>query len=97
MGSGADSPCQGEMAQRARGGREGEYGRVSARLSRPRRRFAYFAAVGKVGRRPQTAKHPLAAAAAKSPSKKRKQPLRESGSTNMIRRPVWIDSHRRKE
>ena len=25
MGSGADSPCQGEMAQRARGGREGDY------------------------------------------------------------------------
>ena len=25
MGSGADSPCQGEMAQRARGGRVGDY------------------------------------------------------------------------
>ena len=25
MGSGADSPCQGEMARRARGGREGDY------------------------------------------------------------------------
>ena len=25
MGSGADSPCQGEMARRARGGRVGDY------------------------------------------------------------------------
>ena len=28
-------------------------------LSRPRWRFAYFAAVGKVGRRPRAAKSPL--------------------------------------
>ena len=29
-------------------------------LSRPRWRFAYFAAMGKVGRRPQAAKSPFA-------------------------------------
>ena len=58
MGSGADSPCQGEMAQRARGGREGEYEREALILSRPRGRFDYFAAVGKVTRRPQAAESP---------------------------------------
>ncbi len=58
MGSGADSPCQGEMAQRARGGREGEYEREALILSRPRGRFGYFAAMGKVTRRPQAAESP---------------------------------------
>ena len=51
-GPGADSPCQGEMARRARGGRDKVT--MSARCAKaligavPRRRFGYFAAVGKV-------------------------------------------------
>ena len=40
MGSGADSPCQGEMARRARGGRVGDYEHEVLIRSRPRRRFA---------------------------------------------------------
>ena len=40
MGSGADSPCQGEMARRARGGRVGDYEHKVLIWSRPRRRFA---------------------------------------------------------
>ena len=40
MGSGADSPCQGEMARRARGGRVGDYEHEVLIWSRPRRRFA---------------------------------------------------------
>ena len=59
MGPGADSPCQGEMARRARGGRVGEYEHEVLILSRPRRRFGDFAAAGKVTRRPQAAKFPL--------------------------------------
>ena len=51
MGSGADSPCQGEMARRARGGRVGDYEHEVLIRSRPRRRFGDFAAVGKVTRR----------------------------------------------
>ena len=35
MGSGADSPCQGEMARRARGGRVGDYEHEVLILSRP--------------------------------------------------------------
>ena len=58
MGSGADSPCQGEMARRARGGRVGDYEHEVLIRSRPRRRFGDFAAVGKVTRRPQAAKSP---------------------------------------
>ena len=58
MGSGADSPCQGEMARRARGGRVGEYERGALILSRLRGRFGYFAAMGKVTRRPPAAKFP---------------------------------------
>ena len=58
MGSGADSPCQGEMARKARGGRVGEYGHEVSILSRPRGRFGYFAAMGKVTRRPQAAESP---------------------------------------
>ena len=58
MGPGADSPCQGEMARRARGGRVGEYERGALILSRPQWRFGYFAAMGKVTRRPQAAKSP---------------------------------------
>ena len=38
-GSGADSPCQGEMARRARGGRVGDYEHEVLIRSRPRRRF----------------------------------------------------------
>ena len=60
MGSGADSPCQGEMARRARGGRVGDYEHEVLIRSRPRRRFGDFAAVGKVTRRPQAAKLPCA-------------------------------------
>ena len=56
MGSGADSPCQGEMARRARGGRVGDYEHEVLIRSRPRRRFGDFAAAGKVTRRPQAAK-----------------------------------------
>ena len=40
MGSGADSPCQGEMARRARGGRVGDYEHEVLIRSRPRWRFA---------------------------------------------------------
>ena len=58
MGSGADSPCQGEMARRARGGRVGDYEHEVLIRSRPRRRFGDFAAAGKVTRRPQAAKLP---------------------------------------
>ena len=36
-----------------------EYGGEAPILSEPRGRFAYFAATGKVGRRPQAAKSPL--------------------------------------
>ena len=35
MGSGADSPCQGEMARRARGGRVGDYEHEVLLWSRP--------------------------------------------------------------
>ena len=56
MGSGADSPCQGEMSRSDRGGRVGDYEHEVLIWSRPRWRFAYFAAMGKVGRRPQAAK-----------------------------------------
>ena len=58
MGSGADSLCQGEMARRARGGRVGDYEHEVLIRSRPRWRFGYFAAMGKVTRRPQAAKFP---------------------------------------
>ena len=58
MGSGADSPCQGEMSRSDRGGRVGEYERVSAHLSRPWERFAFFFAMEKEGHRPQAAKLP---------------------------------------
>ena len=58
MGSGADSPCQGEMARRARGGRVGDYEHEVLIRSRPRWRFGSFAAMGKVTRRPQAAKSP---------------------------------------
>ena len=56
MGSGADSPCQGEMARRARGGRVGDYEHEVLIWSRPRWRFAFFFAMEKEGRRPQAAK-----------------------------------------
>ena len=73
MGSGADSPYQGEMARRARGGRVGDYEHEVLIRSRPRWRFGYFAAVGKVTRRPQTAESPCkknpTAGAAKLPKK----------------------------
>ena len=59
QGSGADSPCQGEMARRARGGRVGDYEHEVLIRSRPRRRFGDFAAAGKVTRRPQAAKSPV--------------------------------------
>ena len=52
MGSGADSPCQGEMARRAREGRASEYERGALILSEPRGRFAFFFAMEKEGRRP---------------------------------------------
>ena len=58
-GSGADSPCQGEMSRSDRGGRVGDYEHKVLIWSRPRRRFGYFAAAGKVTRRPQAAKSPL--------------------------------------
>ena len=58
MGSGADSPCQGEMARRARGGRVGDYEHEVLIRSRPRWRFGSFAAMGKGTRRPQAAKLP---------------------------------------
>ena len=57
-GSGADSPCQGEMSRSDKGGRVGDYEHEVLIWSRPRWRFAYFAAVGKVGRRPRAAKSP---------------------------------------
>ena len=58
MGPGADSPCQGEMSRSDRGDRVGDYEHEVLIWSRPRGRFAYFAAMGKVGRRPQAAKFP---------------------------------------
>ena len=58
MGSGADSPCQGEMSRSDRGDRVGDYEHEVLIWSRPRRRFGDFAAVGKVTRRPQAAKPP---------------------------------------
>ena len=58
MGAGADSPCQGEMARRARGVRESEYGHEVSILSEPRGRFAFFFAMEKEGCRPQAAKLP---------------------------------------
>ena len=42
MGSGADSPCQGEMARRARGGRVGDYEHEVLIRSRPRRVLGYL-------------------------------------------------------
>ena len=59
MGSGADSPCQGEMSRSDRGDRVGDYEHEVLIWSRPRWRFGDFAAVGKVTRRPQAAKLPL--------------------------------------
>ena len=59
QGSGADSPCQGEMARRARGGRVGDYEHEVLIRSRPRGRFGSFAAMGKGTRRPQAAKSPV--------------------------------------
>ena len=58
-GPGAASPCQGEMSRSDRGGRVGDYEHKVLIWSRPRRRFGYFAAAGKVTRRPQAAKFPL--------------------------------------
>ena len=58
IGSGADSPCQGEMSRSDRGGRVGDYEHEVLIRSRPRWRFGYFAAMGKVTRRPQAAKFP---------------------------------------
>ena len=58
MGSGADSPCQGEMARRTRGGRVGDYEHEVLIWSRPRWRFAFFFAMEKEGRRLQAAKYP---------------------------------------
>ena len=46
-----DNPCQ-------RGPGKGDYEHEVLIWSRPRWRFAYFAAAGKVGRRPQAAKLP---------------------------------------
>ena len=58
MGSGADSPCQGEMSRSDRGGRVGDYEHEVLIWSRPRWRFGSFAAMGKGTRRPQAAKSP---------------------------------------
>ena len=41
-GLGADSPCQGEMARRARGGRESRHGERSSPLRRPPASFGSF-------------------------------------------------------
>ena len=56
MGSGADSPCQGEMSRSDRGDRVGDYEHEALIWSRPRWRFGSFAAMGKGTRRPQAAK-----------------------------------------
>ena len=58
MGSGADSPCQGEMSRSDRGDRVGDYEHEVLIWSRPRWRFGSFAAMGKGTRRPQAAKSP---------------------------------------
>ena len=47
------------MSRSDRGGRVGDYEHKVLIWSRPRRRFGYFAAAGKVTRRPQAAKFPL--------------------------------------
>ena len=41
-GLGADSPCQGEMARRARGGRESRHGERSSPLRRPPASYGSF-------------------------------------------------------
>ena len=56
MGGRGPTPLVKGRWPKARGDREGEYEREALILSRPRWRFAYFAAMGKVGRRPQAAK-----------------------------------------
>ena len=76
MGPGADSPCQGEMARRAREGRVGEYGHVVPILSRPRGRFGSFAAMGKGTRRPQAAKS--SAKTTRSGASRRPRPTKKS-------------------
>ena len=77
MGSGADSPCQGEMARRVRGGRVGEYERGALILSRLRVRFGYFAAMGKVTRRPQAAKSPAKTSRSGAPRSSRPTRMQE--------------------
>ena len=59
---------------RNRGPEKGDYEHEVLIRSRPRGRFAYFAAMGKVGRRPQAAKSPVR----KEPSS---GPMRASGPT----------------
>ena len=68
--SGADSPCQGEMARRARGGRVGEYEREALILSRALAPLWFLS--GRPERNPpRRAELPCRPQAAKSPCKKR--------------------------
>ena len=58
MGDRGPTPLVKGRWPKARGIGTSEYGHEVSILSRPRRRFGYFAAVGKVTRRPQTAESP---------------------------------------
>ena len=60
MGDRGPTPLVKGRWPKARGIGTSEYGHEVSILSRPRRRFGYFAAVGKVTRRPQTAESPAA-------------------------------------
>ena len=93
MGPGADSPCQGEMARRAREGRVGEYGHVVPILSRPRGRFGSFAAMGKGTRRPQAAKS--SAKTTRSGASRRPRPTKKSkisGAAGASPRPAEVQN-----
>ena len=69
MGSRADSPCQGEMARRARGGRVGEYEREALILSRALAPLWFLS--GRPERNPpRRAELPCRPQAAKSPMRK---------------------------
>ena len=73
MGDRGPTPLVKGRWPKARGIGTSEYGHEVSILSRPRRRFGYFAAEGKVTRRPQTAESPCeknpTARAAKLPQK----------------------------
>ena len=74
MGSGADSPCQGEMARRARGGRVGDYEHEVLLWSRPPA-ILWFLSHRWERNSPRRAKPSRRPQAAKSPCKKQENAL----------------------